>query len=124
MKKRDIKQTLKNIEKNIRSEQGFASSIGKYLPFKKSQSYKKLTKKQQRDFNQSLKEKHTTIKIHTLVLTLCLALLSFVFLKIEFTGRAIENIVGNQAFNIISYLILFILALLIILIIYKKFNKR
>ena len=109
-----------SIERNILQEQKYSDWIGKFLPYKRTQTYKKLNKKQKKEFDYHEAKKEVRLKFP--IILVFLILLSFIFVKVSFTGNLIKALDSKtfSLFNIVIFAILIIFAI----IIYKKFKKK
>jgi len=128
MNKNEKKQFLSNdfIDRMIKVEQRVSYSFGEHTPYYQTMYYKSLTGNEKKAYKRYLKKIESQ---HRFLLSLFfLSFLLFFFLRIEFTGNATREIIGNENTGIFSViLVIFILVslfLLLILFIFKKTRKK
>lgn len=119
MSRQEKKNFLSNdlIERMIRVEQRVSSSFGECIPYNKTKYYLSLRENERKSFLKYLRSKK--IRGRILIVLFFTLLLSFVFIRTDFTGNAINNNFGSNAYYLISeisvtlVLICFIIGLII-----------
>lgn len=126
MSKQEKKDFLSNdlIERMIRVEQRVFLSFGEHLPYNKAQYYLSLTADEKKRFEKYLRSKK--IKSRTLIVFFFAILLSFVFIRTDLTGNAINDNFGSSAYYLVSEIsvILVLISFFIGVIIFVSRNKK
>ena len=128
MSKKEKKEYLSNdfIERMVRIEQRAFSSFGEYVPYKKTKYYDSLTIDEKKGFENYIKKGRNKTQLFSFLFLLFL--ISFVFIKAEFTGNAVNNFVGEQNYSLVSgslfWIFLFLSFIAILSFIFKRLKKR
>ncbi len=113
------------IKRMIRTEQAVSSTFGEHVPYNKTSSYKELSEKEKKDFEDYLKRKTSIKKVFTAFSFMIV--ISLIFVNVQFTGRAVENITGLESKITNSFLIAAILisiGIFLAVLIAKKIEKK
>jgi len=128
MSKQERKNFLSNdlIERMIRVEQRVFLSFGENLPYNKTKYYLSLSANEKKKFVNYLRAKK--IKGRFLMVFFFSLLLSFVFIRMDFTGNVINDNFGSDAYYLISeifvILVLVVFFIGIIVFLFKRKKEK
>ncbi len=93
--------SLRTAEKLIRVEQQIAATFGKYISYDKTQFYKDMSPEDKKNFERYMENKQKK-KVFSIV-GLIAPLFLFSMLKLNVTGNAIKDTIGNGASNALGW---------------------
>lgn len=119
--------SLNTAEKMIRIEQNVSATFGKYLPYDKTDFYKKLSAEEKKNLQKYMENKKKK-RFFGLFGLVFIALL-FSLLKFNFTGNVVNEAIGTETSNILGwvFIVIFVVGLIVFLFKHnqsKKFDAK
>ena len=114
--------SLNTTEKMIRIEQNVAATFGKYLSYNETECYKKMNSEEKKNFEKYLNSKKKKKWFGLFALVSPLILISM--LKVNVTGNAIRETIGESSANLINVILIVLFVLGLILVLFNNHQNR